>query len=70
MIAAVGDDGFGRELTAGLEEAGVDCANVARLADVPTGTATICAAAATNRIVLSAERERGAHARGCRARDR
>lgn len=54
MIAAVGADSFGDELTHGLEAAGVDCTHVERLTDIPTGTATILRSGGDNRIVLSA----------------
>ncbi len=54
MIAAVGADSFGDELTRGLEAAGVDCTHVEHLADIPTGTATILRSGGDNRIVLSA----------------
>lgn len=54
MIAAVGDDAFGSELTRGLEEAGVACGQVVRVPGVPTGTATILRSGGDNRIVLSA----------------
>ena len=54
MIAAVGADGFGDELTRGLERAGVDCACVRHLADATTGVAVILRTAGENRIVLHA----------------
>lgn len=54
MVAAVGADGFGAELVAGLEAAGADCSLVRRLSDVPTGVAVILRTDGENRIVLSA----------------
>lgn len=54
MIAAVGADGFGEELTRGLADAGADVSLVRRLADVTTGVAVILRTAGENRIVLHA----------------
>ncbi|MBM6774389.1 ribokinase [Olsenella profusa] len=54
MVAAVGADSFGDELVAGMEASGVDCADVRRLSEVPTGVAVIVRVAGDNRIVLSA----------------
>lgn len=54
MVAAVGADGFGAELVAGLEAAGADCSLVRRLPDAATGVAVILRTAGENRIVLSA----------------
>ncbi len=54
MIAAVGADGFGEELAAGLAEASVDVSGVRRLSDVTTGVAVILRTAGENRIVLHA----------------
>ena len=54
MIAAVGEDGFGEELTRGLADAGADVALVRRLADVTTGVAVILRTEGENRIVLHA----------------
>lgn len=54
MIAAVGADGFGEELTRGLADAGADVALVRRLADVTTGVAVILRTDGENRIVLHA----------------
>lgn len=53
MVAAVGADGFGAELVAGLEAAGADCSLVRRLPDAATGVAVILRTAGENRIVLS-----------------
>lgn len=52
MLAAVGADAFGDELTAGLQEAGVDTSGVRRLTDATTGVAVILRTAGENRIVL------------------
>lgn len=54
MVAAVGADGFGDELMAGLVAAGVDCAQVRRAEGTSTGVAVIVRSAGDNRIVLSA----------------
>ena len=54
MLAAVGADAFGDELTAGLREAGVDTVGVRRLGNVSTGTAVILRTSGENRIVLHA----------------
>lgn len=52
MLAAVGADAFGDELTAGLQEAGVDTVGVRRLTDATTGVAVILRTEGENRIVL------------------
>ena len=52
MLAAVGADAFGDELTGGLAEAGVDTVGVRRLSAVTTGVAVILRTAGENRIVL------------------
>ena len=52
MLAAVGPDAFGDELTRGLAEAGVDTSGVRRLTDATTGVAVILRTAGENRIVL------------------
>ena len=54
MVAAVGADGFGDELTAGLAAAGVDVSLVRHVADQTTGVAVILRTAGENRIVLHA----------------
>lgn len=52
MIGAVGADGFGEQLVATLENAGVDCSEVARAEEVPTGVASIIRTNGENRIIL------------------
>lgn len=53
MVGAVGCDAFGDELLTSLESAGVDTANVARLAEHSTGTAVIhVATSGENHIVV------------------
>jgi len=53
MIAAVGDDDAGRELTAVLRDCGVDVGNV-RVVDAPTGLAVVVVdAAGENNIVVA-----------------
>ena len=52
MLAAVGADAFGDELTRGLAEAGVDTSGVRRLTGATTGVAVILRTAGENRIVL------------------
>lgn len=54
MVAAVGADGFGNELTAGLAAAGADVSLVRHVADETTGVAVILRTAGENRIVLHA----------------
>lgn len=52
MVAAVGADGFGDELVAGLRSAGVDTSEVERTERATTGVAIIVRTDADNRIVL------------------
>lgn len=52
MVAAVGDDLFGRELLATLAGSGVGCSEVRQVEDAPTGTAIILRTRGDNRIVL------------------
>ena len=52
MVAAVGADGFGDELVAGLRAAGVDISEVERTERATTGVAIIVRTDADNRIVL------------------
>ena len=52
MVAAVGVDGFGDELLAGLRSAGVDTSEVERTERATTGVAIIVRTDADNRIVL------------------
>ena len=52
MVAAVGADGFGDELVAGLRSAGVDTSEVERTERATTGGAIIVRTDADNRIVL------------------
>ena len=52
MVAAVGVDGFGDELVAGLRAAGVDTSEVERAERATTGVAIIVRTDADNRIVL------------------
>lgn len=60
MVGAVGVDAAGEQLVEALVEAGVDAGRIARIADVPTGTAYISTDdAGENQIVVTA----GANAR-------
>lgn len=54
MVAAVGADGFGEELTTGLAAAGADVSLVRRVAGETTGVAVILRTDGENRIVLHA----------------
>ena len=52
MIACVGNDSFGTELTQKLIEEGVDTANVSRSSDKSTGIANIILSENDNRIIV------------------
>lgn len=52
MIGAVGDDGFGAEMTDALEQEGVDVSRVLRRAETPSGAASIWLAGGDNRILV------------------
>lgn len=52
MLGAAGDDVFGDRLASGLQDAGVDCAGLARIPGVPTGVASITRVGSDNCIVL------------------
>ncbi len=55
MVGRVGDDGFGRDRLAGLEEAGVGTGHVRVTAGTPSGVATILVeASGENRILIVA----------------
>lgn len=54
MVGAVGDDAFGRQMRASLEEAGVHCTHVATVQGAPTGVAMISRIDGDNCIVLDA----------------
>jgi len=52
LVGALGDDGFGEQLHAGLRHEGVDTTHVARLDDCASGTASIGVAGGENQIVV------------------
>lgn len=52
MIACVGNDGFGTELTRNLHEEGVDTANVSYSSEKSTGIANIILSEKDNRIIV------------------
>nr|WP_294866572.1 ribokinase [uncultured Pseudogulbenkiania sp.] len=52
FIGRVGDDGFGRELVAGLQQEGVDTRHVAVTPGVASGVATITVSGGENAIVV------------------
>ncbi|MBY4797415.1 ribokinase [Collinsella sp. AGMB00827] len=52
MVGAAGADPFGDQLISSLVEADVDCANVERLDQYPTGVAMIMRVSGDNRIIL------------------
>ncbi len=53
FVGAVGPDAFGAELRAGLEAAGVDCAQLQAPSGAATGVAVILRCEGDNRIILS-----------------
>ncbi|MBI3145890.1 MAG: ribokinase [Pseudogulbenkiania sp.] len=52
LVGRVGDDGFGRELLAGLQQEGVDTRHVAVTAGVASGVAVITVSRGENAIVV------------------
>jgi ribokinase len=52
LVGALGRDGFGDELHAGLAAEGVDLAHVARLDDCTSGSASITVAGGENHIIV------------------
>lgn len=52
MIGAVGDDSFGRSMLEELEKTGVSTGNIARLANTPTGVASIVHTPEDNSIII------------------
>ncbi|HJU49453.1 MAG TPA: ribokinase [Pseudogulbenkiania sp.] len=52
LVGRVGDDGFGRELLAGLQQEGVDTRHVAVTSGVASGVATITVSGGENAIVV------------------
>jgi len=59
FYGSVGSDAFGKALLSGLEENGVDAAAVERLADCPSGTATIWVDDAGENSIVIAEGANG-----------
>ena len=53
LVGAVGADAFGRELTVGLEAAGVNCTQLMASEQAATGVAVILRCEGDNRIILS-----------------
>ncbi|RCS31606.1 ribokinase [Rhodanobacter denitrificans] len=52
LVGAIGDDGFGQQLRAGLAAEGVDLDHVVQLADSASGTASITLAGGENQIIV------------------
>lgn len=52
LVGALGDDGFGQQLRAGLAAEGVNLDHVAQLADSASGTASITLAGGENQIIV------------------